>query len=82
MEKNGVRMNSPFWMAARGITGRDNATSGKRECRFYLTKGTASKENHSEPKVLMNRELACGSSVPKREAASNRGLLAAYFALA
>jgi len=53
MDKNGVRMNSPFWMDARGFTGQDNATSGKHEDRFYVMKGAEAKENQSKSKVFV-----------------------------
>jgi hypothetical protein len=35
---------SPLLMDARGLTGRDNATSGKRESEFYMMNGAISKE--------------------------------------
>jgi len=42
------RVKSPFWEDAQGLTGRENATSGKCEGRFYTMKSAAAKENREE----------------------------------
>jgi hypothetical protein len=47
------RVKSPFWEDAQGLTGRENATSGKCEGRFYMMKSAAAKKtarNFWQPK--------------------------------
>jgi hypothetical protein len=51
-------------MDAQGLIGRDKARSGKREGRFYAMKGTAAKENHTEPKVFFEKRVGgCANRV-------------------
>jgi len=40
-------------MDAQGLTGRDDATSGKREGRFYMVKGAEAKGNRPDSKIFV-----------------------------
>jgi hypothetical protein len=49
-------------MDARGLIGRDNATSDKREDRFYVMKGEEAKGKHSDlgrsSSICLNRSAS------------------------
>src|SRR5262249_22730416 len=67
-----------YWMDARGLIGRDNATSGKGEGRFYVIESAEAKRNPRTPRFFESRIGLFGLSCHHSHSGGGVGLFATF----